>query len=118
SGVTDCYQPVEKELELTRRCLMVAAEYRNPVVIISKNYLLTRDIDILRELQRFNAIKVCISITTLDKDLARKMEPRASSPERRLDAVRKLYEANIPVGVNMAPIIPGLADHEISRLLK
>lgn len=118
SGVTDCYQPIEKELELTRRCLAVAAEYRNPVVIITKNHLVTRDIDIFRKLHESKAIKVCISLTTLDKDLGRKMEPRASSPERRLEAIKILHEAQIPVSVNMAPIIPGLTDHEIPKLLK
>jgi len=118
SGVTDCYQPVERKLEITRRCLEVLAEYRNPLAIITKNHLVTRDIDILKELNRHQAVQVILSITTLDGDLARKLEPRASRPEMRLKAVEELAKAGIPVTVNMAPIIPGLTDHEIPSLLK
>ncbi len=118
SGVTDCYQPIEKELKLTRQCLEVAARFRNPIAVITKNHLVTRDIDIFKELHRFNAIKVCISLTSLDKEIARTMEPRASSPPRRLDAIAELKKAGIPVSVNMAPIVPGLTDHEIPQLLK
>jgi len=113
SGVTDCYQPVERKLQLTRGCLKVLAECRNPVVIITKNFLVTRDIDVLRELARFDAVSVCLSVTTLDADLARKMEPRTSSPRQRLAAIKALAEAGVPVGVNVAPVIPGLTDHEI-----
>jgi DNA repair photolyase len=118
SGVTDCYQPVERRLQLTRRCLQVLAEFRNPAGIVTKNHLVTRDIDVLGELAAHNAACVYISITTLDSGLARRMEPRASLPDHRLDAIRKLAEAGIPVGVLTAPMIPGLNDHEIPALLK
>ncbi len=118
SGVTDCYQPIEKELKLTRQCLEVLAEFRNPVVIITKNYLVTRDIDLLKQLAEWQAVHVVLSITTLDKELARKMEPRASRPDLRLRAVEELAKSGIPVSVNMAPVIPGLTDHEIPQLLK
>jgi len=118
SGVTDCYQPVERELKITRGCLEVLARFRNPVVVITKNHLVTRDIDLLRELAQFQAVHVVLSITTLDSELSRKMEPRASQPLMRLRAVEAMAEAGIPVSVNMAPIIPGLTDHEIPALLK
>lgn len=117
SGVTDCYQPVEKKLQLTRRCLEVLAEFRNPVMIITKNALVTRDIDLLSELARNRAAAVFVSITTLDAELARVMEPRTSSPQMRLDAVRKLTDAGIPVGVLNAPIIPAINDHEMPAVL-
>src|SRR5581483_9083893 len=90
SGVTDCYQPSERKLELTRGCLKVLAEFRNPAVIITKNNLVTRDIDVLTELAKFDAVHVAISITTLDSKLARTMEPRASTPSLRLKAVEEL----------------------------
>ncbi|MFW6157626.1 MAG: PA0069 family radical SAM protein [Balneolaceae bacterium] len=118
SGVTDCYQPVERKLELTRRCLNVLAKFRNPVGLITKNYLVTRDIDLLKELAEFDAVSVTLSITTLDRSLARVMEPRTSQPQRRLKAIEELAEAGIPVGVNVAPIIPGLTDHECADILK
>jgi len=118
SGVTDCYQPVERKLKLTRRCLEVLAEFRNPVAIITKNFLVTRDLDLLAELAKYNAVSVCLSVTTLDTDLRRVMEPRTSPPIARLAAIRKLSEAGIPVSVNVAPIIPGLTDHEILKILK
>jgi DNA repair photolyase len=118
SGVTDCYQPIERELKLTRACLEVLAEFRNPAVIITKNALVARDIDILKELAQFHGIRVVLSITTLDRELARTLEPRAATPELRLETVKKLSEGGIPVSVNMAPIIPGLTDHEIPALLK
>lgn len=117
SGVTDCYQPIERKLELTRRCLEVLAEFRNPVGIITKNHLVTRDLDLLRELATHHAVAVSLSITTLDGDLAKTLEPRASPPSRRLAAVRELSAAGIPVTVMMAPIIPGLTDHEMPTLL-
>lgn len=117
SGVTDCYQPVERRLQITRRCLQVLAEFRNPVGIITKNHLVTRDIDYLAELASFQAAKVYLSITTLDKGLARRLEPRAASPHHRLDAIEKLVAAGIPVGVNIAPVIPGLNEHEIPQIL-
>jgi DNA repair photolyase len=118
SGVTDCYQPIEKKLEITRGCLGVFAEFRNPVGIITKNYLVTRDIDYLKELAWYNAVRVTVSVTTLDRNLARVMEPRTSQPNRRLQAIKKLANAGIPVGVNVAPIIPGLTDHECVSILE
>jgi DNA repair photolyase len=118
SGVTDCYQPVERKLEITRGCLKVFAEFRNPVGIITKNYLVTRDIDYLQELARYDAVQVTVSVTTLDRKLARVMEPRTSQPKRRLQAIKKLADAGIPVGVNVAPIIPGLTDHECVSILE
>jgi DNA repair photolyase len=118
SGVTDCYQPIERKLRLTRGCLEVLAEFRNPASIITKNHMVTRDIDLLRELARHKAVSVCLSINSLDSWLARRLEPRASLPEARLAAVRLLADAGIPVGVMVAPIIPGLNDHEIHSVLK
>jgi DNA repair photolyase len=118
SGVTDCYQPVERKLTLTRRCLEVLAEFRNPVVIITKNFLVTRDIDVLQELARHNAVSVCLSITTLDSNLARTMEPRTSSPRQRLAAIEMLAKAGVRVGVNVAPVIPGLTDHEMLSIVE
>jgi len=118
SGVTDCYQPVERKLKLTRRCLEVLAEFRNSVFIVTKNQLVTRDIDLLAELARHRAVSVWLSITTLDSDLRNVMEPRTSPPAARLAAVRELAAAGIPVGVNVAPIIPGLTDHETPAILK
>ena len=99
SGVTDIYQPIERKLELTRRCLEVFLDFRNPVGLVTKNHMVTRDIDLLKELAKFNAVSVCISITTLDEDLRRVMEPRTSSAVKRLEAVSKLAEAGIHVGV-------------------
>jgi len=118
SGVTDCYQPVERRLQLTRRCLQVLSEFRNPVGIITKNHLVTRDIDILSELARYNAAHVTVSVTSLRHELARDLEPRTSMPKARLDAIRALSSAGISVGVNIAPVIPGLNDHEIPAILE
>ncbi len=118
SGVTDIYQPVERKLKLTRACLEVLAAYRNPVGMITKNHLITRDIDLLSELNNYQCVSVTVSITTLDKQLAAVMEPRTSRPSRRLEAIRKLADAGIPVGVNVAPIIPGLTDHECAAILE
>lgn len=117
SGVTDPYQPVERKLQITRGCLEVLAQFRNPVAIITKNHLVTRDIDILRELAAFDAAAVNISVTSLDPSVQRVLEPRTTSPEGRLDAVSQLRAAKIPVGVMVAPIIPGLTDHEIPKIL-
>ncbi len=117
-GVTDPYQPVERRLQLTRGCLEVLAEFRNPVAIITKNHLVTRDIDVFVELAAHNAVAVNISVTTLDEKLQRIMEPRTSIPTRRLEAIRKLSAAGIPVGVMVAPVIPGLTDHEMPRILE
>jgi len=118
SGVTDPYQPIEKKLEITRGCLEVLAEARNPVGVITKNHLVTRDIDHLAELARLQAARVFLSITTLDPALANRMEPRASTPEKRLEAVRKLTDAGIPVGVMVAPVVPGITDHEMPSILE
>lgn len=117
SGVTDSYQPIERKLEVTRRCLQVCAEFRNPVGIVTKNALVTRDADILADLAADNASIVFISLTTLDPELAGKLEPRASRPAARLEAIATLRKAGIPVGVMTAPMIPGLNDHELPALL-
>jgi len=117
SGVTDCYQPIEKKLKLTRACLEVLAEFRNPVGIVTKNHLVTRDIDLLQELASVHAAAVFVSVTTLDGDLARKLEPRASTPRHRLEAIEALAKGGIPVGVMVAPVIPALNDAEIPAIL-
>ena len=117
SGVTDPYQPVEKKLRITRRCLEVLTEFRNPVAVVTKNHLVTRDVDLLSDLARHHAAVVAVSLTTLDDDLRRVMEPRTSRPVRRLAAIEKLAEAGVPVGVMTAPVIPGLNDHELPMLL-
>ena len=117
SGVTDCYQPVERRLKLTRRCLEVLAEFRNPVGIVTKNHLVTRDIDLLGELASHQAAVVFVSLTTLDTALAAKLEPRASLPQYRLAAIEALSKAGIPVGAMTAPVIPALNDHEIPNLI-
>src|SRR5262245_54392372 len=117
SGVTDPYQPVERKLRITRHCLEVLAKFRNPVAIITKNHLVTRDIDLLRELAAFNAAAVNVSVTSLDPNLQRVLEPRTTPPQARLDAIRQLRRANIPVGVMVAPIIPGLTDHDVPKIL-
>ncbi len=118
SGVTDPYQPVERRLRLTRRCLEVLAEFRNPVAIVTKNHLVTRDVDLLGDLARHRAAAVFLSVTTLDAALQRVMEPRTSIPAQRLDAIRQLAEAGVPVGVMVAPVIPGLTDHELPAILQ
>jgi len=117
SGVTDCYQPIERRLKLTRGCLEVLAEFRNPVAIITKNRLVTRDVDVLGELAKHEAAAVFISLTTLDTELRKVMEPRTSPPAARLAAISTLAKAGIPVGVLIAPVIPGLTDHEIPSLV-
>jgi DNA repair photolyase len=118
SGNTDCYQPLERKLEITRQLLMIFAKYRHPVGIISKNSLVTRDIDILTDLAKDNLIQIHISITTLNEDLRRVMEPRTASAKKRLMTVETLSKAGIPVGIMNAPIIPGLNHHEIPAVLK
>ena len=118
SGVTDCYQPLERKLRITRGCLEVLARFRHPVAIITKNTLVTRDLDLLRELAAHQAVAVYLSITTLDPDLARILEPRAPSPRARLAAIRQLAEAGIPAGVSAAPVIPGLNDAEMPAILQ
>ncbi|HYH07274.1 MAG TPA: PA0069 family radical SAM protein [Thermoanaerobaculia bacterium] len=118
SGVTDPYQPVERRLGLTRGCLSVLAEFRNPVAVITKNHLVTRDADILADLASDNAARVFVSVTTLDPKLANIMEPRTSTPELRLEAIRTLSEAGVPTGVMVAPTIPGITDHEMPKILE
>ncbi len=118
SGVTDCYQPAERTFRVTRACLEVLAEFRNPVAIITKNRLVTRDIDILQDLARDHAASVTVSVTSLKQDLAAQLEPRASVPRARLAAIRALADAGIPVTVNVAPLIPGLNDHEMPAILR
>lgn len=118
SGVTDCYQPIERKLKLTRGCLEVLADFRQPIGIITKNFLVTRDIDVLQELARYRAASVTISVTSLNSDLAKILEPRTSMPRQRLATIEALAKAGVPVGVNVAPIIPGLTDHEILRIVQ
>ncbi len=117
-GVTDPYQPVEKQLGLTRKCLEVFAEFQNPVMVVTKNKLITRDIDILSKLAQVRAVVCCISITTLTEKVRSVMEPRTSSPDQRLATIRALAQAKIPVGVLVAPVIPGLTDHEIPKIIE
>lgn len=118
SGVTDPYQPVEKKLGITRGCIEVLAECNHPIVIITKNYLVTRDIDLLSQLASIGAAKVVLSITSLNKNITDTMEPRTSRPQKRLQAVRELSDAGIPVHVNIAPVIPGLTDDEIVPIME
>jgi DNA repair photolyase len=118
SGATDPYQPLERRMKLTRGVLEVLAEFRNPVAVITKNHLITRDVDLLVELARFDAVSCILSITTLRNELQRIMEPRTSIPQRRLDAIRTLAQAGVPVGVNVAPVIPGLTDEEMPAILE
>src|SRR5262247_1843594 len=115
---TDPYQPVERELKITRQILKVLSEFNNPVGIVTKGHLVTRDIDILGDMARRNLAEVFVSVTTLDKTLARDMEPRASAPHRRLAAIKALSDAGIPTGVMAAPMIPGLNDHEMEAILE
>jgi DNA repair photolyase len=117
SGVTDCYQPAERKFQLTRQCLKVLAEFKNPVSVITKNHLITRDVDLLGEMAAWKGAVAIVSITTLDPDLTRVMEPQTSVPRRRLEAVRRLTEAGVPTGVMLAPMIPGLNDHEMPAIL-
>ena len=118
SGVTDPYQPIEKKLEITRGCVQVLTASRHPLVIITKNYLVTRDIDLLSELAEVNAVRVVLSITSLDPAITNTMEPRTSRPRKRLQAVRELSNAGISVQVNIAPVIPGLTDDEIVPIME
>jgi DNA repair photolyase len=117
SGVTDPYQPIERRLGLTRRCLEVVVEFRNPVSVITKNHLVIRDVDLLKELAAVGAAMVNLSVTSLDSGLQRKLEPRTSAPARRLAAIEALAAAGIPVGAMVAPVIPGLNDHEVPAIL-
>jgi DNA repair photolyase len=116
-GVTDPYQPIERRLQLTRRCLEVLVDFRNPVGVVTKNQLVTRDIDLLGDLARHQAAVVLVSVTTLDRALTRRLEPRTTQPAGRLEAIRQLTAAGIPTGVLVAPLIPGLTDHELPSIL-
>jgi DNA repair photolyase len=118
SGNTDCYQPAERKLQITRELLKIFLKYRNPVRMITKNLLITRDLDIIKELAQLNLFGAMISITTLDTELAHRMEPRTSIPTNRLKAIEVLAKNDIPVGVMTAPIIPGLNDHEMPEILR
>lgn len=118
SGNTDCYQPIEKKLEITRNMLKVLLDFKHPIGIITKNSLIQRDIDLLQEMATLNLVNAVISITTLNEELRRKMEPRTASAIKRLQTVEALTKAGIPVSVNIAPIIPGLNDTEIFSIAK
>ncbi|MEQ9105249.1 MAG: PA0069 family radical SAM protein [Rhodothermales bacterium] len=117
SGATDPYQPAERRLRITRQCLEVFLRYRNPVALITKNHLVTRDIDLLAEMARLDIVHVNVSVTSLRDDVTAGMEPRTSRPARRLDAIRELTEAGIRCGVMVAPVIPGLTDEEVPAIL-
>ncbi|MBI3409959.1 MAG: PA0069 family radical SAM protein [Planctomycetes bacterium] len=118
SGVTDPYQPIERRLQITRRCLQVLAEFHNPGGVITKNHMVTRDADVLGKMARWQGATVFLAVTTLDPDLAARMEPRATRPAGRLQAIRELTEAGIPTGVLVAPVIPGITDHEMPAILE
>ena len=118
SGVTDCYQPIESKLQITRRCLEVFVECRQPVRIATKSRLVLRDLDLLQELNRHDAVQIAVSITSLDNRLAAKLEPRAGSPSDRLWMVRRLASAGLPVTVLVAPVIPAITDAQMPAILK
>jgi DNA repair photolyase len=118
SGNTDCYQPIERKMQLTRKLLEVCLRYGNPVGIITKNSLLLRDLDILKALAAEKLVHVYISLTSLDEELRRKLEPRTATAAQRLQAIKTLSDAGIPCGVMTAPIIPGLNQHEIPELIR
>lgn len=118
SGNTDAYQPAERRLGLTRRCLEVLADFRNPVQIVTKSHLVTRDVDLLADMARHRAAAVLLSVTSLRHEVQRAMEPRAATPTRRLDAIRTLADAGVPVGVMVAPVVPGLTDDELPAILE
>jgi DNA repair photolyase len=115
---TDPYQPSEKKFEITRSIIKILSDFNHPFGIVTKSHLVTRDIDLIAPMAKRGLARVAISVTTLDHRLARRMEPRASTPARRLDAIKQLTEAGIPVGVMIAPVIPGLTDHEIEKILE
>lgn len=115
---TDAYQPVERKLKITRGVLEVLKEFRNPVAIITKSSLVERDIDILSEMAEQNLVKVTVSVTTLNSELSRRLEPRAAAPRRRLETIRRLSEKGIPVGILFAPVIPMLNDNEMEKILE
>ncbi len=118
SGVTDCYQPVERDLRLTRGCLEVCLEYRNPVAVISKHALIARDVELLAELAREAGCTVSVSCAWVDDELARAIEPWAAAPSKRFKVIETLAAAGVPVGVMCAPVIPGLNDDQLVRVLE
>ena len=118
SGVTDCYQPAERKFKITRSLLEVFAEFRNPVGLITKNHLITRDLDILSDLARDNLVGISVSVTSLRNEIQRVMEPRTSIPAKRLAAIEALARAGVPVNVMVAPVVPGLTDEELPAILK
>jgi len=118
SGNTDCYQPIERELKITRKILEVCLAYRHPVSILSKNALVLRDLDLFIKMNELNLISVALSIPTMNEDLRRKMEPRTSSAIKKLEALKILKENNIPTGAMIAPIIPGLNSDETLKTIK
>jgi DNA repair photolyase len=115
---TDPYQPIEREWKITRQILEVLAEYKHPVSIITKSALVERDLDVLTQLAHDDLVQVFVSVTTLDGELARKMEPRAASPRRRLQTIQALNDADVPCGVMAAPVIPFLTDSELEKILE
>jgi DNA repair photolyase len=117
SGVTDCYQPLEASYRLTRGCLEVCAEYRNPVGIVTKSPLIERDVDVLGELARTARARVMVSVPFWDRERARAVEPHVATPARRIAIIRRLVEAGVPTGVMVAPIIPGLSDEDMVEIL-
>lgn len=118
SGVTDCYQPLENKLALTRGCLEVCLEYKNPVGIITKSPIIERDIDLLAELAQKATARVSVSIPFWKKDVAKAMEPYVTTPERRMKIVERLAAAGVPVGVSVSPIVPGLNDEDVGEVLQ
>lgn len=118
SGNTDCYQPAERKYQLTRKLLEVFLEFRNPVSILTKNALILRDLDLLEELASMNLVSTMLSITSLDRELRSKLEPRTSTAERKMNAIAELSKAGVRVGVMVGPIIPGLNDNEVPQILK
>lgn len=118
SGNTDCYQPAERKFRITRQLLEIALEYRQPIGMITKNSLILRDIDILTEMSKLNLCMVYVSINSLNEKLRQKMEPRTTTAKQRLKIVEELSKAGIPMGVMVAPLVPGLSDHEIPVILK
>jgi DNA repair photolyase len=118
SGNTDCYQPVEASYGLTRACLQVCAEFRNPVGVITKSALVARDIDVLQQLHRHASVRVYLSIPFADAETARKVEPQVPTPAKRFETMRALSDASIPTGISIAPVIPGLNEDDIPELLR
>jgi len=118
SGNTDCYQPIERKLQITRKLLEVFLKYKNPVSMITKNSLILRDVDLLSELAKLKLVHVMVSITSLNEDLRQKMEPRTATGKQRLKVIEELTKAGVPAGIMTAPIIPGLNSNEIPVLIE